>query len=222
MELYRATLAAASNASVTLISIGFLNNLADLLRSPPDAHSSLSGVELVGQKVAELVVMGGTYPSGWEFNFAYNISATRIVLREWPSTVPITFSGYELGSKILSGQGLPELASKESPVLAAYQWYGDRCNTTSASYDPVTVLYGALGLGDMFEFAKVVGYNEIAEDGRNQWVEDGVERGRRWLKFKAGVDETYVGEMLEHLYVGHALEQRCFDAAAGRTFKVQS
>lgn len=218
MELYRATLAAASNASLTLISIGFLNNLANLLRSPPDAHSSLTGAELVGQKVAELVVMGGTYPSGWEFNFAYSVSATRIVLTEWPAAVPITFSGYELGSKIFSGQRLPELASKASPVLAAYQWYGDRCNTTRASYDPVTVLYGALGLGELFEFANVLGYNEIADDGRNRWVENGVERGRRWLKLKAGLSETHVGEMLEHLYVGQALEQGCFD----RTFKVQS
>lgn len=207
---------------MTLISIGFLNNLADLLHSPPDVHSSLPGVELIGQKVAELVVMGGTYPAGWEFNFAYNVSATRIVLTEWPAIVPITFSGYELGSKIFSGQRLPQLASKESPVLAAYQWYGDRCNTTRASYDPITVLYGALGLGDLFEFANVVGKNEIAEDGRNEWVQDGVERDRRWLRLKAGVSETYVGEMLEQLYVGHALGKGCFDAASDQIFKVQS
>lgn len=207
---------------MTLISIGFLNNLADLLRSPSDVHSPLSGVELVGQKVAELVVMGGRYPAGWEFNFASNISATRTVLEEWPATVPVTFSGYELGSKIFSGQRLPELASKESPVLAAYQWYGDRCNTTRASYDPVTVLYGALGLGDMFEYANVGGFNDIAEDGRNEWVEDGVERDRRWLKLKAGVEEVYVGEMLEHLYVGDALGQDCLDAASDLAFKVQS
>jgi hypothetical protein len=146
--------------------------------------------------------MGGTYPSGWEYNFATNISATRTVLTEWPSTVPITFSGFELGSRIFSGQRLPELASEDSPVLAAYQWYGDRCNTTRESYDPVTVLYGALGLGEVFEFADSRGFNEIADDGNNTWVEDGVERGRRWLRLKGGVDEAYVGDMLEHLYVG--------------------
>jgi inosine-uridine nucleoside N-ribohydrolase len=209
ISLYRATLASAPNASQTLISIGFLTNLAGLLRSLPDEHSPLDGTGLVEQKVAELVVMGGKYPSGWEFNFASNISATRIVLTEWPANVPITFSGSELGSRIFSGQRLPELASKESPVLAAYQWYGDRCNTTRASYDPVTVLYGALGLGSLFEFANVGGFNEIAEDGRNGWVDDGIERGRRSLKLRDGVEEAFVGDMLEHMYVGDPWEGGC-------------
>ena len=166
--------------------------------------------------------MGGKYPSGWEYNFASNISATRTVLTEWPAAVPITFSGSELGSRIFSGQRLPELASKDSPVLAAYQWYGNRCNTTRASYDPATVLYGALGLGEVFEFAGVGGFNEIAEDGKNSWVDGGVGRGRRWLKLKDGVEETYVGEMLEHLYVGEASEVGCGFAPSDGSLKVQS
>jgi hypothetical protein len=222
VSLYRATLATAPNASLTLISIGFLNNLAELLHSPPDDHSPLSGADLVEQKVAELVVMGGAYPSGWEYNFATNISATRTVLTEWPTTVPITFSGSELGSRIFSGQRLPELASKDSPVLAAYQWYGDRCNTTRASYDPVTVLYGALGLGEVFEFAALRGFNEIGEDGRNSWVEDGAERGRRWLRLKDAVDETLVGELLEHLYVGEASDVGCISTTSEGGLRVQS
>jgi len=154
VELYRSTLAAApDNASITLISIGFLTNLAALLSSPPDTHSDLSGKDLVAQKVTELVVMGGRYPSGLEFNFAFDAVSTKAVLDGWPASIPITFSGYELGSKIFSGKRFPELAEEGSPVLAAYQWYGDRCNTTRASYDPVTVLYGVFGLGEVFEFA---------------------------------------------------------------------
>jgi inosine-uridine nucleoside N-ribohydrolase len=208
IPLYRSILANAPNASQTLISIGFLTNLAELLRSLPDAHSPLHGIELIEQKVAELVVMGGKYPSGWEYNFASNVSATRIVLTEWPASVPMTFSGSELGSRIFSGQRLPELAGRESPVLAAYQWYGDRCNTTRASYDPVTVLYAA-GVESLFEFANVGGFNEIAEDGRNRWVEDGIDRGRRWLRLRKGVEETFVGDMLEYMYVGDPWEGAC-------------
>lgn len=176
------------------------------------------------QKVAELVVMGGTYPSGREYNFFSNVSATRTVLTEWPETIPITFSGYELGSRIFSGQRLPELASRESPVLAAYQWYGDRCNTTRASYDPVTVLYGVAGLGEVFEYGNEGGFNEIQEDGSNAWVDDGVERGRRWLKLREGVDEVFVGEMLERLFVGEqALEEGCgFVDSSEEGLRVQS
>ena len=57
-------------------------------------------------------------------------------------------------------------------MLAAYQWYGDRCNTTRASCDPVTVLYGVVGLGDSFQFGNEGGFNEVGADGENAWVED--------------------------------------------------
>ena len=76
------------------------------------------------------------------------------------------------GSKVFSGQRLPELAEKKSPVLAGYQWYGDRGSTTRASYDPVTVLYEVVGLGDVFEFGNEGGFNGVGADGRNGWVED--------------------------------------------------
>jgi hypothetical protein len=83
-------------------------------------------------------------------------------------------------------------------------------------------LYGALGLGEVFEFADARGFNEIADDGRNSWVDDGVERGRRWLKLKDGIDETHVGETLEHLYVGESSEMGCTSATSSGGLRVQS
>ncbi len=71
VDVYRQTLAAAPDQSVTIISVGFLVNLADLLQSPADSFSPLTGVELVRKKVKELVVMGGHFPrgDGAEYNF---------------------------------------------------------------------------------------------------------------------------------------------------------
>ena len=51
VSLYRSVLAAQDDGSVTVVTVGFLQNLADLLRSPPDRHSPLSGRDLVTQKV---------------------------------------------------------------------------------------------------------------------------------------------------------------------------
>lgn len=215
VDLYRQTLAAAAtkNACITLVSIGFLTNLAALLESGPDAISPLTGHELVEQKVAELVVMGGRYPAGLEFNFAFDVASTRTVLAQWPDNVPVTFSGYELGSKIFSGQNLPTLAEEGSPVLAAYQWYGDRCDTRRASYDPVTVLYAVTGLGEMFEFEGEGGWNEVGEDGRNWWAwgedREGNGKKQRWLKLKDGMSGEDVGGVLERLYVRGSLEEEC-------------
>lgn len=83
-------------------------------------------------------------------------------------------------------------------------------------------MYGALGLGVVFKFAGVTGFDEISDDGRNSWIEDGVERGRRWLKLQDGVDETRVGEMLEHLYVGEASGMGCGFATNDGVLRVQS
>jgi inosine-uridine nucleoside N-ribohydrolase len=50
VELYRQILAAQPDHSVVIVSIGFLTNISNLLRSGPDQYSSLTGVELVNQK----------------------------------------------------------------------------------------------------------------------------------------------------------------------------
>ena len=51
VDIYRATLASADDKSVTLVSIGFLVNLEELLRSPPDHVSPLNGADLEHIKV---------------------------------------------------------------------------------------------------------------------------------------------------------------------------
>jgi len=62
VDLYRQILCEAQNGTVTIISIGFFDNLAGLLDSEADAYSNLTGRELIATKVKELVVMGGDYP----------------------------------------------------------------------------------------------------------------------------------------------------------------
>nr|OQO17858.1 hypothetical protein B0A51_13780 [Rachicladosporium sp. CCFEE 5018] len=211
VTLYRKILADAAVNSLTVISIGFLTNLADLLESGMDEISPATGVDLISYKVAELVIMGGNYPSGWEYNFAgVDPKVAHRVISGWPKNVPITYSGYELGSHIWTGQHLAQEAPADLPVLAAYQWYGDRCNTTLKSYDPVTVLYGFLGLGGraelgiapMFEYANADGYNSVnTVDGINTWVEDASVRNQHWLRLRPDVTVPDIEEVLNRLLV---------------------
>lgn len=71
VPLYRELLAGQEDEAVTVVSIGYFENLAGLLNSTGDEFSHLGGYELVEKKVKEMVVMGGQYPSGREYNF-YN------------------------------------------------------------------------------------------------------------------------------------------------------
>src|ERR1044071_4308973 len=68
IEVYRKTLTSQKDGSVTIVTTGFLTNLAELLRSGPDKYSKLNGKELVKRKVKQLVCMAGGFPSFSEFN----------------------------------------------------------------------------------------------------------------------------------------------------------
>jgi len=64
-------------------------------------------------------------------------------------------------------------------------------------------MYAANGLGDMFDIAEDRGYNKInAEDGSNEWINDGVSHGRRTLKLKVS-NETAAAE-LDRLFLDAA------------------
>jgi len=68
VALYRRILAIQPDKSVTIITVGFLTNLKNLLQSKADMFSPLNGEQLVRQKVKQLVSMAGRFPSGSEFN----------------------------------------------------------------------------------------------------------------------------------------------------------
>ena len=84
VDLYRRILGAAEDGSVTIASVGVLSNLAELLRSPPDEHSTLWGTELVRHKVHLLTIMGGSYPTGEECNFCGDRKSSAYVVDSLP------------------------------------------------------------------------------------------------------------------------------------------
>ncbi|HVV55950.1 MAG TPA: nucleoside hydrolase, partial [Mucilaginibacter sp.] len=101
VKLYRKMLASRPDKSVTIVTVGFLTNLSNLLNSGADEYSKLGGKELVRKKVKLLVCMGGKFPSGYEFNVMKDAKASQNVYENWPTQV--IFSGFEIGAKILAG-----------------------------------------------------------------------------------------------------------------------
>ncbi|KAL8303157.1 hypothetical protein RB597_005227 [Gaeumannomyces tritici] len=201
VALYRRLLAAADDGSVTVASVGFLANLSALLNSTAaDGHSPLAGPELVAAKVAELVVMGGQYPSGREFNFfGDDPSHTAHVVRAWPGR--IVYSGAELGGTVFSGGPLMERGPASDPVGAAYRYY--TYGKPRQSWDPLTVLYATGGLGDTFEYGAESGFNRVnATDGSNEWVADASVTTQRWLKLK--VSNVTAAATLDRMYLDAA------------------
>ena len=77
VAVYRKILSAQPDTSVTVVTVGFFTNLANLLQSEPDSLSPLSGHDLVAKKVKRLVSMAGRFPEGSEFN-VYGLYSFRL------------------------------------------------------------------------------------------------------------------------------------------------
>jgi inosine-uridine nucleoside N-ribohydrolase len=180
-SLYRRLLAAQPNSSVTVVTVGPLGNILSLLESGADEYSSLTGANLVQEKVDRFVIMGGQYPSGdHEWNFDGGMpGVTRRVLEG--IDVPIVFSGYEVGNRILTGQALNTLHAGH-PLYLGYRHFSEHAEwmraafdgdiSDNASYDQTAVLYAVRGgVGrwwNLSERGRV-----IADDnGGNRWVRD--------------------------------------------------
>ncbi|KAI0816355.1 inosine/uridine-preferring nucleoside hydrolase [Xylaria sp. FL0064] len=200
VALYRKVLSEAEDGTVTIASIGFFENLSGLLNSTADSCSDLDGRELVARKVSELVIMGGGYPSGHEFNFwGSNASLTAHVVHTWEGRV--VFLGDEAGRPVESGARLMSEGPSTDPARMAYIYY--TYYTPRSSWDPLTVLYAINGLGDLFEFGNEYGYNRVGADGSNQWVWDQEVRNQFFLRL--AVDEETAAEELDRLFLQGAL-----------------
>lgn len=129
----------SENRDVTLVCVGFLCNLRDLLKSEGDEISPLTGIELVRQSVSSVVCMGGYFepPYNGEFNIDGDIPAAQYVTEHCP--VPMIYCGFEAGKDVITGASL-EGCDDTYPVKQAYRYYIGN-SYLRPSWDLVTVYY---------------------------------------------------------------------------------
>jgi inosine-uridine nucleoside N-ribohydrolase len=183
VEIYRRILSAASDTSVTIVTVGFLTNLSELLRSVPDKYSSLSGYDLVEQKVKRLVSMAGHFPKGREYNVFCDSAASVKVFSEWPT--PVIFSGFEIGDRILTGKRLVASDRLLSPAKLVYSIALRQDNPEGRqSWDQTAVLVAVRGVDKYFNTEE--GCISVNVDGSNTWTS--IPGGRhRYLTWKMPV-----------------------------------
>ncbi len=179
---YRQILAAQPDHSVTIVTIGFLTNLSNLLQSQPDQVSQLNGKELVAKKVKRLVSMAGGFPSGKEFNIYMDSPASKYCFENWPTE--IVFSGFEIGEKVKTGLRLVHHSGIDNPVREAFRiaMYGSKEDRGGRmSWDQTAVIIAVYG-PDPF-FTSVKGTIRVNPDGSNKW-DDNPEGKHSYVKFK--------------------------------------
>ena len=190
LEIYRKALAAAPDKSITIVTVGMLENLPELLKSPADAISPLTGMELVKRKVKKLVSMAGRYPTSNLDTAECNMSAGKwdggpgqYVTGHWPT--PILFSGFEIGDPIITGIPLKDTPA-DNPVRLAYQLYTQ--GKGRSSWDPTAVL-AAVRDPHLYWDIKEDGYNWVNNFGANVWYPT-PHRGHSYLVLKMPSDQV--------------------------------
>ncbi|HEV8285929.1 MAG TPA: nucleoside hydrolase [Chitinophagaceae bacterium] len=198
VELYRKILSAQPDHSVTIVTVGFLTNLSNLLQSKTDHYSSLNGKELVKRKVKQLVCMAGRFPAGKEFNIDRDASASQYVFLNWPTF--ILFSGFEVGQKIKTGLPLiHNTAIQNDPVKTVFSICIPKAAEDSAgrmSWDETAVLVAVKGFLPYYQLE--YGHIEVATDGSNTWNSEGRQHAHLVENVSPSVVQAYINKLLMH------------------------
>lgn len=202
VKLYRKILSAQPDHSVTIVTVGFLTNLSNLLNTGADEYSSLTGKELIKRKVKLLVCMAGKFPSGSEFNVMKDAKASQNVYANWGT--PIILSGFEIGEKIKVG--LPLIhnnAIHNDPVKDVFRISIPMAKEDALgrmSWDETAVLVAIKGYSSWYTLHQ--GRMTVADDGSDKWDDQGT--GQAYLVEKADhkVVQDLIDELIQHQPAG--------------------
>ncbi|MCD6206352.1 MAG: hypothetical protein J7L22_11910 [Candidatus Marinimicrobia bacterium] len=179
VNVYKHLLKDQPDHSVTIISVGFLNNLYELLQDK-------EGYSLVEKKVKLLAIMGGLHNDGFNLSRHNLVDQSQYVFENWPGKLVTT----HVGGDMITGETLTSKTPRENPVRRAFEleWYQGP-NIGRSSWDEVTVLYAVYGteyykeewegggsLRNGYEWSFKEGYRGYAEPRNNKEVEDEIER----------------------------------------------
>jgi inosine-uridine nucleoside N-ribohydrolase len=198
VEVYRKALASQQDKSVTIVTVGFLTNLSNLLQSTADKYSPLDGKALVAQKVKQLVCMAGRFPFGSEFNVNQDAHASQYTYNNWPT--PVIFSGFEIGMKIKAG--LPLIhnnAITNSPVKNVFSICIPMAAEDSLgrmSWDETAVLVACGGYKPYYKLQ--YGHINVAADGSNTWSSEGTQQAYLIEQQDAAVVQVVINQLIMH------------------------
>lgn len=197
VDLYRRVLAAQPDRSVTLVAVGQATNVANLLKSKPDAHSPLDGLELVRRKV-KFYAAGGNGraklpagEAGW--NYQNDRRSAWYELEHLPGDFPTVFAGGS-GLTIKVGACYKD-AAPEHIVRKLYENYFKGTAKDRPTWDQIRLLYGARpAFRELFDRSPSGTVTMNLENGHITWTAS-PDRNRSYAYVKEGKRGEVVAEL---------------------------
>ena len=207
--VYRDVLEKQPDRSVVIVTVGYLTNLKNLLQLPA-GDGRASGRDLVAQKVAKWVCLGGNFVGQppqddlklGNVNFQRDAESAAYVVQNWPA--PVVFVGREIGS-VPSGLALGASLAKtpgDNPVRRAYEHYfGGRVQNRHVA-DLTAVLYAVHGERDYWD-VETQGYMDLRPDMTFQWKLDADKEHSYLVKKRRDgkPNDAYIEAVLDDLLV---------------------
>ncbi len=174
VTLLRRILASQPNNSVTFVAIGAYTNLAGLLRSKSDRHSSLDGRALIQAKVRRLVIEDGLFPGGAPALTNQKLdptSASEVVNNNgWPT--PIAWVDGFTGIETKVGGALCTTVASNNPMRIVYESRFGCGPPGDGDWDGPTLLYAVGGKQGFFSELGKGGAAYINAEGGLSWRTD--------------------------------------------------
>ena len=203
VKLYRRILA-ESTGKVNIITLGFLQNIEDLINSGADQYSYLSGSELIKEKVDTLYIVGGNLDGRPSFNFYWGdgrstTDAAQYVNNNFPAR--IVYFTEEMGNDVFCGGFYAKEDNRENNIITKAlksnkQEYGVVAWDPFAVFCMVQDMYDVL---DQYNIELRNGSAYISHTGSFSWTDFGeVYSGRQiFIKNRYGGDyNQYLNGML--------------------------
>jgi inosine-uridine nucleoside N-ribohydrolase len=204
LTVLRRTLSAAPDQSIVIIQVGLASNLADLVESPADTISEMTGRELIEKKVKLVSVMAGAFepvngdPHYLEANVKNGIQSMQRFSEKWPIDCPVIWSDFNIGTRVTyPRQSIARDFEYQANhiVKEAYLLHSGP-NHDRPSWDLTSVLY-AVRPDDHYFTLSPQGQVSTAEDGYTSFTE--TENGRDRYLIMSDRQANRVRESLRHL-----------------------
>lgn len=189
VQMYRRLLA-SSPTKVNIVTLGFLQNIQNLINSQPDDYSPLTGAELMAKKVNKLYIVGGSDDGRPSFNFYWTgekvINAARFVTSNSP--VPIVYLPSDLTGDTFCGQFYQHEDKKNEDIVTKALKANNQAGGVVAwdVFAMWCVMQDMMNSLEQYEVTKEYGNWYVSQTGATEWNANPLSPHCRCVKTKYG------------------------------------
>lgn len=204
----RTLLAGAPNNSLDWVTNGDLGSVQLLLQSGADGISSLTGLQLITQKIKSIWIVGGNWPSGEGVSDISGSSAistvSSYVFLNWPITVPMILVSITEGNQVQYGSNVMVGLNSLNPARLGWITFFGNSNTSNIDrgWSSIAFLSIVYGLGTYLTIAGANGTAAVnTSTNVTNWTQS-PNSGHAWV-VKATANTT-LGAATDALIIDHA------------------